>query len=105
MNRAELAAFSTEALLDGFSDCYKCIYDVRPRFEPSREFLLDFWATYDSRLAEIIERDREEAETWAAIDAAEAAAEAEADEMRAIASGAERAYEMGVPLQMLEGWV
>jgi len=85
--RAILETYTTEELLDGYSDCYKSLYNVRPHYTPSREALIWFWEDYDSNFAAALaeeaeeeywdaiyaeERAAEEAEAWAANDAARA---------------------------------
>lgn len=49
---AELNVYSTEDLLDGYSDCYKSLHNVRPHGTPTREALIHFWMTYDERFAD-----------------------------------------------------
>ncbi len=46
--RNDFASMSTEDLLDGYSDCYKSLHNVRPSANVSRDALIEFWTNYDA---------------------------------------------------------
>lgn len=51
MDRAALEAKSFEDLSYLWSDAHKDLYDFRPRHTPSKEELVEFWATFEDRFA------------------------------------------------------
>lgn len=57
--RATLETLSTEALMEGYSDAFKDINGYRPRGEylHTREYLIDFWETFNDRLAQVEAED------------------------------------------------
>jgi len=106
--REDLETLTTEQLGESFSDAFKDVNGWRPRWEPSREELIRFWLSYDENLRESIERDREEELAYQEHRAEQRALKAEkrreSDELAAVGSIASKAYNMGVPWDMMQGW-
>ena len=52
VTRAQLEAATTDMLADGYSDCFKSLQGFRPRWTPTREELISFWLSYETRFEE-----------------------------------------------------
>lgn len=60
--RAKLEVATMENLLYTWSDAHKDLYGFRPRHTPSREELIEFWATFDEKFSRVQEEENLRAE-------------------------------------------
>jgi len=108
VTREQLEVYTRDELYDGFSDCYKSLYDVRPRGEFTKEYLVNFWLTYEQNLKLAIEieayYEQQDAEREAQYEAQKKAVQQDREEMKTIGIYADKAYSMGVSLEELDGW-